>query len=49
MTINTKINELRCLLRDCKNPNYKRQLEVDLTSYMAIKNLFDSLETKKRK
>ena len=42
------IKETNSLLSEVKNPVYKRQLEVNLKSYLAIKNLFDSLNKDKK-
>ena len=39
--IGIKIRELRELLRVCKNPVVAKTIQNDLTSYLAIKDLFD--------
>jgi hypothetical protein len=43
-TINIKIKETKNLIKNTKHPVFKRQLEIDLKSYLAIKNLFDMNE-----
>jgi len=48
-TINAVMKETHCLINGCKNPIHKHRLEIDLKSYLAIKDIFDSVEGKKRK
>lgn len=43
-TINIKIKETKNLIKNTKHPVFKRQLEIDLKSYLAIKNLLDMNE-----
>ena len=41
-SIDLKINEIKKLLRETQNPVFKKQLESDLLSWLAIKDLIDA-------
>ena len=45
-TVSIKIKELEKLVKETKNPQLRKNFENDLTSYKAIRKIFEDAEKK---